>query len=177
MHHGRGRHAPRSAEALHHFAGQRAPWGRFRCTIRGGVFTFVEEFVRYILVNLDNDTSLDLSNDAKTRIAYLQESFNPIRMDYMTFLDKLRQRETITDPTQLHDLNNVELQILRHVSSPTFVFNHPSASWAAKRTDLQHVNGFNFILPNAYGEVCEACERENDVDVLRYKFRCAGITN
>lgn len=106
----------------------------------------------------------------------LLRSFHPTKESYMDFVHKLScSNDFRLEPDT--DLSDIDYEVSKFISKPVFIMNYPRklASWTARLKNHTQAYALNLILPGTYGELCEGCERTNDIDLLRYKMNCAGI--
>ena len=105
------------------------------------------------------------------------KNFHPARIPYVDFMDKLQQLESFNSDYNV-DLSAIDYLVSKHISAPVFITEYPFGTWTSKRNFCDNkFLAFNLILPETYGELCEGCERTNDVEFLENKLQCANIKN
>lgn len=139
---------------------------------------FVEKLIVFILNELSGFTEIRGFSSLRQRLEALQGFFPIQKISYEDFMCKIRNAGgyKLDDGVDLSDIDYI---VSKYISRPVFIMNYPRplASWTAKRGESTSACAFNLILPETYGELCEGCERNNDVVMLRQKFQCAGIDN
>ena len=143
----------------------------------GNLIPFVDSLFLFILRTITADESLRNYDSAIVeRAAFLAETYHPLIKTYEEVLTELYHRNVCSLTAQT-DISTMDYHVSEYIDAPLYITNYKFASWTAKRPAVDVVNAFNLILPGSYGELCEACERDNDVNLLRDKFQCAGITH
>lgn len=139
---------------------------------------FVENLIAYILRELLRSMSVQSSEALLERISNLLSGFHPKRIAFETFIHELElsgNAKWVSDA----DLSDIDYKVSRYIQKPVFLTDYPQklATWTARPKSNIAACAINLMLPGTFGELCEGCERINDIDVLQYKMNCAGITN
>ena len=143
-----------------------------------GMVEFINKYVRYILSEIVNERNLKAYSILQERVKILNEKWEPIMISYEDFIDMLREESGYLIGGTV-DLSDIDYMISKYINKPIIIIDYPQkiASWTSK-PKLNGVSyAMNLILPETYGELCEGCERTNDVELLRYKMNCAHVTN
>lgn len=142
------------------------------------MINFVEKLLLHILEGLLKSPVIKQYRELYKRINSIMEQFPIMRKPYYEWLDELNKNSNlqIDDST---DLSSIDYVISNYLKQPLFIVNYPRklASWTAKVRDVETSYAFNLMLPDTYGELCEGCQRNNDAEQMRSKFKCARITN
>lgn len=143
-----------------------------------GILEFVETLLMYILKSLLKTSVVCENKYLHKRVSEIMAQFPIVRMPYYDLLDELKRKYNLQLDDSV-DLSSIDYLISEYFRRPIFIVEYPRkiASWTAKTKDFKTSYAFNLILSNTYGELCEGCERNNNVDQMRYKFKCAKITN
>lgn len=139
--------------------------------------TFVERLVVHVLRGGSRHALIRSDKILSERLDRLIADFRPKRITYDHFVEEIRRREHLDfDPNV--DLSSIDYIISRYIEAPIFITRYPFGTWTAARNpqDGTHLS-FNLLLPETFGELCEGCERTNDVARLENSMRCAGVTN
>ena len=139
---------------------------------------FVENLIKYVLKELLYSSFVRSRKFLSERIDNLQTTFHPRRITFEAFIRELEYSGD-TKLTQDTDLSDIDYEISKYIQEPVFIMDYPRslATWTAKPKNVVDAFAINLMLPDAFGELCEGCERTNDTNLLRYKMRCAGIEN
>ena len=161
---------------------------------------FIEKFIVFILKELITTKSVKKNEILAKRIDKLLETFHPRTECYNDFNIEicqqlgtdaqivrpsiyddyiLRSQPSNKDQRDGHDRNDDVLAISKLLSEPVFITDYPRslATWTAMPKNRDQAYALNLILPGTYGELCEGCERTNDIDLLQNKMRYAGISS
>ena len=141
---------------------------------------FVESYIGFILNGLAkmNVAGADAGCPYAGRAGRLQASLPFQRVTYESFINGITLPES-ENITPREDPSSIDHIISRYIGEPTFITDYPRrfATWTAKPKNSVESCAINLMLPETFGELCEGCERTNDVELLRYKMNCAGIDN
>lgn len=138
---------------------------------------FIENFITFLLKELLETKVVNKNEILFARIRMLLETFHPQTEYYDNFISRI-SRLRGGKLKEITDISEVDSVVSKFLMSPIFITNYPRilASWTAKPLDRNRAFALNLLLPNMYGELCEGCERTNNVELLQYKMRCAGIS-
>lgn len=139
---------------------------------------FIESLLMYIFKGLLNNPVVCENKKLYKRISTIMSYFPISRIPYYDFLDELKNKCDLQLNDSI-DLSSIDYVISKHFQRPIFIvdYSRKMASWTAKAKDFKTSYAFNLILPRTFGELSEGCERSNDVNQMKYKFKCAEITN
>lgn len=139
---------------------------------------FINKYIRYILDGIVNANNFSEYFIFKERVKTLSEKWEPIKISFENFIDILRKESgrLISDSVDLSDIDYI---VSRYINKPAIIIDYPQriASWTSKPKHNGLSHAMNLILPETYGELCEGCERTNDIELLQHKMNCAHITN
>lgn len=141
------------------------------------------KFIVFILKELITTKSVKKNEILAKRIDKLLETFHPRTECYNDFnieiCQQLGTQPSNKDQRDGHDRNDDVLAISKLLSEPVFITDYPRslATWTAMPKNRDQAYALNLILPGTYGELCEGCERTNDIDLLQNKMRYAGISS
>ena len=140
---------------------------------------YIETLIRNILIALAETKTIRLNQPLSERVNDLISDFQPPRIRYQEFMRDVFQNKSYKHIEYQTDPSNVDYMISQALQRPVFLTYYPRkyASWTAKPYDSDCSCAINLMLSGSYGELCEGCERTNDTDSLRYKMKCAGVTN
>lgn len=138
---------------------------------------FIENFILFILQELTTSKIIQENRSLAKRIDKLLGSFPLSFMSYENFIHYINQ----SSQNKLEygvDISSVDFEITNLLKKPVFIIDYPRAlaSWTAKSKSSLQAYALNLLLPDTYGELCEGCERNNDIAQLRYKLKCANIS-
>ena len=138
---------------------------------------FVEKLISHILKELSESIIIKRNDGAYKRILLIKESFHPQKMAYDDFLNMIVGKGGSLKYGD--DISDNDFVISNMLDKPIMIIDYPTflATWTAVKKDKTHSRALNLMLPNSFGELCEGCERTNDIELLRHKFMCAGIEN
>lgn len=133
---------------------------------------------RYILFILKKLSLIYIETDISARLNKLLISFKPEKISYEVFITKINDQQEFKVDFGV-DLSAIDYIVSKLIQDPIFIVDYPFplATWTAKPQTQKKAYAFNLILPDSYGELAEGCERNNNTDMLKYKFKCAGISN
>jgi asparaginyl-tRNA synthetase len=138
----------------------------------------IEIVEKYIIFVLDKLYIKYFQTKVGTRIAKLMTLFKSIKVSYKEFISSINQKQEYKVDYGV-DLSSIDYIISKYIKNPIFITDYPFplATWTAKPKTNKIAYAFNLILPDSFGELAEGCERNNNTDMLKYKFKCAGIDN
>lgn len=138
---------------------------------------FLEKLILHILLGAQSSSVVRSNVKLAARIESLAFDFHPRKIAFDQFIHELNLPScaNISDM----DPSNIDLEISKSLKMPMQIIDYPRkfASWTAKPKDDTASCAINLMLPAAYGELCEGCERTGDVELLRRKMHHAGIKN
>lgn len=142
------------------------------------MMVFVESLLIYIFDGLLKNSIICKNKELRKRIKTIIDKFPIAKKPYYSLLDELNRKYNLLLDDSV-DLSSIDYIVSKYLQHPVFIIDYPSkiATWTAKTKDANTSYAFNLILPNSYGELCEGCERSNNVEQMKYKFKCAQITN
>lgn len=137
---------------------------------------FVEKLIIYILQGLKSSPTVQRYERIAERIANLLFAFHPQKITYENLMRGLESSSEKKWGADI-DPSDIDHEISNHLHNPIFIMDYPRnlASWTAKPQNGAVSCAINLMLPNSYGELCEGCERTNDVEYLRRKMHYAGV--
>lgn len=136
----------------------------------------IEHFIIFLLKELAASEIVRENLTLIRRISLLLETFHPQTVCYNDFILEIPH---LGGPELKFgtDVSDLDYEVSKFLRRPVFIADYPRrlASWTAKPQNNDYALALNLLLPDTYGELCEGCERTNDVELLRYKMHCAGI--
>lgn len=137
----------------------------------------IEHFIIFLLKELAASEIVRENLKLIRRIGLLLETFHPQTVCYNDFILEIPH---LGGPELKFgiDVSDLDYEVSKFLRKPVFITDYPRrlASWTAKPKNNDYALALNLLLPDTYGELCEGCERTNDVELLRYKMHCAGIS-
>lgn len=133
------------------------------------MITLIESYIRFILEKLLVSSFIQKYSSLQYRIKQLRDNFAPRVItydDFISYLPKIMRYKDISDIDYILTMNLNEIFI---------IVDYPSklASWTSKKKDDKRSIAMNILLPESYGELCEGCERSNDIELLQHKINMA----
>lgn len=139
--------------------------------------SLIEHFIMFLLKELAASEIVRKNLTITRRIGLLIDTFHPQAVCYNDFILEMPHLggSELKFDTYVRDSDYEGFKYLRR---PVFITDYPRrlASWTAKPKNNDYALALNLLFPGTYGELCEGCERTNDVEFLRYKMHCAGIS-
>lgn len=129
-------------------------------------------YLKFILSKLLESSYIQDNEQLHNRIVSLQKYLEqPKIMTYDDFVSSLKGDvyNTVTD------ISDVDYLLSRQLKEVVIIVDYPTrfATWTAKFKGNGTSFAINMLLPGTYGELCEGCERTNDVKLLQHKILMA----
>lgn len=142
------------------------------CTI-DDMIQLIQSYLEFILGQLSKSSPIKASSDLTTRITKLKDEFTPHIMTYDDFVSNLSGDDYDTRI----DISDIDYLVSKKLKEIIIIVDYPTrfATWTSKNKGNGKSIAMNILLPESYGELCEGCERTNDVELLQNKIRIAKV--
>lgn len=133
----------------------------------------IQSYLEFILDQLLESSSIKTLSELTARIMKLKDKFAPHIMTYDDFASNLSG----DDYDERTDISDVDYLVSKQLKEIVIIVDYPTrfATWTSKNKGNGKSIAMNILLPEAYGELCEGCERTNDVELLQNKIRLAKV--
>ena len=131
----------------------------------------IQSYVKFILDQLLDSSDIKAFSSLLARIRKLKDEFNPRIMTYDEFVSNIYGN----DYDKCLNISNVEYLASEYLKDIAIIVDYPTryATWTSKSKGNGTNITMNLLLPESYGELCEGCERTNDVGLLQNKIHMA----
>lgn len=142
------------------------------CTM-DDMIQLIQSYLKFILCQLLKSSSIKASSELAERIMKLKDEFAPHIMTYDDFVSNLSGDDYDTRM----DISNIDYLVSKQLKEVVIIVDYPTrfATWTSKNKGNGKSIAMNILLPESYGELCEGCERTNDVELLQNKIRLAKV--
>ena len=142
------------------------------CTM-DDMIQLIQSYLKFILCQLLNSSSIKASFDLTERIIKLKSELAPHIMTYDDFVSNLSG----DDYDNRIDISDIDYLVSKQLKEVVIIVDYPTrfATWTSKNKGNGKSIAMNILLPESYGELCEGCERTNDVELLQNKVRLAKV--
>lgn len=142
------------------------------CTM-DDMIQLIQSYLEFILGQLSKASPINTSSDLTTRITKLKDEFAPHIMTYDDFVSNLSGDDYDTRI----DISDIDYLVSKKLKEIIIIVDYPTrfATWTSKNKGNGKSIAMNILLPESYGELCEGCERTNDVELLQNKIRIAKV--
>lgn len=133
----------------------------------------IQSYLEFILDQLLESSSIKTLSELTARIMKLKDELTPHIMTYDDFASNLSG----DDYDERTDISDVDYLVSKQLKEIVIIVDYPTrfATWTSKNKGNGKSIAMNILLPEAYGELCEGCERTNDVELLQNKIRLAKV--
>lgn len=140
------------------------------CTLDDMV-ELVKSYLEFVLDRLLESNLIKVYSELLTRIELLCDAFAPRIVTYDDFVSNLSG----DDYDKYRDISDIDYLISKQLKEIVIIVDYPTrfATWTSKKRENGKSVAMNILLPESYGELCEGCERTNDVELLQNKIRFA----
>lgn len=140
------------------------------CTL-DDMLELIKSYLEFVLDRLLESNSIKVYSELLARIELLRDDFAPRVMTYDDFVSNLSEG----DYDKCRDISDIDYLISKQLKEIVIIVDYPTkfATWTSKKKENGKSIAMNILLPESYGELCEGCERTNDVDLLQNKIRFA----
>lgn len=137
----------------------------------GGMLELIKSYLEFVLDQLMESNSIKVYSELRERIKLLRDDFAPRVMTYDDFVSNLSEG----DFDKCTDISDIDYLISKQLKEIVIIVDYPTkfATWTSKKKENGKSVAMNILLPESYGELCEGCERTNDVSLLQNKIRFA----
>lgn len=142
------------------------------CTM-DDMIQLIQSYLKFILCQLLKSSSIKASSELTERIMKLKDEFAPYIMTYDDFVSNLSG----DDYDNRMDISDIDYLVSKQLKEVVIIVDYPTrfATWTSKNKGNGKSIAMNILLPESYGELCEGCERTNDVELLQNKVRLAKV--
>lgn len=142
------------------------------CTM-DDMIQLIQSYLKFILCQLLKSSSIKASSELTERIMKLKDEFAPHIMTYDDFVSNLSG----DDYDDRMDISDIDYLVSKQLKEVVIIVDYPTrfATWTSKNKGNGKSIAMNILLPESYGELCEGCERTNDVELLQNKVRLAKV--
>lgn len=142
------------------------------CTM-DDMIQLIQSYLKFILCQLLKSSSIKASSELAERIMKLKDEFAPHIMTYDDFVSNLSGDDYDTRM----DISDIDYLVSKQLKEVVIIVDYPTrfATWTSKNKGNGKSIAMNILLPESYGELCEGCERTNDVELLQNKVRLAKV--
>lgn len=142
------------------------------CTM-DDMIQLIQSYLKFILCQLLKSSSIKASSELAERIMQLKDEFAPHIMTYDDFVSNLSGDDYDTRM----DISDIDYLVSKQLKEVVIIVDYPTrfATWTSKNKGNGKSIAMNILLPESYGELCEGCERTNDVELLQNKIRLAKV--
>lgn len=142
------------------------------CTM-DDMIQLIQSYLEFILGQLLKSSSIKASSDLTARIMKLKDELAPHIMTYDDFVSNLSG----DDYDNRIDISDIDYLVSKQLKEVVIIVDYPTrfATWTSKNKGNGKSIAMNILLPESYGELCEGCERTNDVELLQNKIRIAKV--
>ena len=133
----------------------------------------IKAYLKFILNKLSSSITIKKYSKLHERIKKLYSDFSPEIVTYDEFISKILKNNYIKDK----DISDIDYLISLHLEKSIIIIDYPTkfATWTSKKKENGKSIAMNFLLPESYGELCEGCERTNDIKLLQDKINLANV--
>ena len=142
------------------------------CTM-DDMIQLIQSYLKFILCQLLKSSSIKASSELTERIMKLKDEFAPHIMTYDDFVSNLSG----DNYDNRMDISDIDYLVSKQLKEVVIIVDYPTrfATWTSKNKGNGKSIAMNILLPESYGELCEGCERTNDVELLQNKVRLAKV--
>ena len=142
------------------------------CTM-DDMIQLIQSYLGFVLDQLSESSSIKSLSELTARIMKLKDELTPHIMTYDDFVSNLSG----DDYDERTDISDVDYLVSKQLKEIVIIVDYPTrfATWTSKNIGNGKSIAMNILLPETYGELCEGCERTNDVELLQNKIRLAKV--
>lgn len=142
------------------------------CTM-DDMIQLIQSYLEFVLDQLSESSSIKSLSELTARIMKLKDELTPHIMTYDDFVSNLSG----DDYDERIDISDVDYLVSKQLKEIVIIVDYPTrfATWTSKNIGNGKSIAMNILLPETYGELCEGCERTNDVELLQNKIRLAKV--
>lgn len=131
----------------------------------------IKSYLKFILNQLLESNAIKEYSELVERIGKLRNGFAPQIITYDDFISNMPEG----DCNKNRDISDIDYLISMQMKEIMIIVDYPTkfASWTSKKKENGKSMAMNILLPEYYGELCEGCERTNDIDLLQNKIKIA----
>ena len=142
------------------------------CTMND-MIQLIQSYLEFVLDQLLKSSSIKPLSELIARIMKLKDELTPHIMTYDDFVSNLSG----DDYDEHTDISDVDYLVSKQLKEIVIIVDYHTkfATWTSKNKGNGKSIAMNILLPETYGELCEGCERTNDVELLQNKIRLAKV--
>lgn len=128
----------------------------------------IKAYLEFIFKSLLKSKYIKLFPELIKRIKWIQNNFKPQIVTYDDFISSLRKKNY----DKLKDISDIDYLAFKQLKKVVIVIDYPNrfATWTSKKKGNGRSIAMNILLPETYGELCEGCERTNNINLLQNKI-------
>lgn len=140
------------------------------CTLND-MLKIIKSYLEFILNRLLASNAVNAYSELTERIKTLRGNFEPQIITYDDFILNISE----DDYDKNIDISDIDYLISKQLKEVIIIVDYPTkfATWTSKKKEKGKSLAMNILLPESYGELCEGCERTNDVELLQNRIRYA----
>ncbi len=140
------------------------------CTM-DDMIQLIHSYLEFVLDQLLESSSIKSFFKLTARIIKLKDEITPHIVTYDDFVSNLSE----DDYDECTDISDVDYLVSKQLKEIVIIVDYPTrfATWTSKNKVNGKSIAMNILLPESYGELCEGCQRTNDVELLQNKIRIA----
>lgn len=139
--------------------------------IMNDMIQLIQSYLEFILDQLLISSSIKVLPELTARIMKLKNELVPRIITYDNFVSNISGG----DYDNRMGINDIDYLISKRLNEVVIIVDYPTrfATWTSQNKGNGKSIAMNILLPESYGELCEGCERTNDVELLQNKIRIA----
>ncbi|WP_409967962.1 amino acid--tRNA ligase-related protein [Bengtsoniella intestinalis] len=141
------------------------------CTL-DDILQIIKSYLEFVLSRLLESSYIKEYSEVMERLEMIQNHFAPQIITYDDFISNISDGDFDKDL----DISDIDYLLSKQLNDVVIIVDYPTkfATWTAKKIGNGKSIAMNILLPESYGELCEGCERTNDIDLLQSKIRIAN---
>lgn len=139
--------------------------------IMDDMIQLIQSYLEFILDQLLISSPIKVLPELTARIMELKNELVPRIITYDDFVSSISGE----DYDRRMRGNDIDYLISKRLNEIVIIVDYPTrfATWTSQNKGNGKSIAMNILLPGSYGELCEGCERTNDVELLQNKIHTA----
>lgn len=139
--------------------------------IMDDMIQLIQSYLEFILDQLLISSPIKVLPELTARIMKLKNELIPRIITYDDFVSSISGE----DYDRRMRVNDIDYLISKRLNEIVIIVDYPTrfATWTSQNKGNGKSIAMNILLPGSYGELCEGCERTNDVELLQNKIHTA----
>lgn len=139
--------------------------------IMDDMIQLIQSYLEFILDQLLISSPIKVLPELTARIMELKNELVPRIITYDDFVSSISGE----DYDRRMRVNDIDYLISKRLNEIVIIVDYPTrfATWTSQNKGNGKSIAMNILLPGSYGELCEGCERTNDVELLQNKIHTA----